>query len=120
MTDCRVLIKAPLDKAAALFREYEEIEFSERGDWSLAEVFSGTILFGWEAATWTELAGEYELIYAYYDEDLNAEFIHVKNCCCLRVYQQYDGEIDTDEGEDPETAISKWTDVAGYIDRYMC
>ena len=38
---------------------------------------------------------------------------------CLRAYTQYDGEVDTDEGEDPEAAVSGWSDVADYMDEHM-
>ena len=38
---------------------------------------------------------------------------------CLRAYTQYDGEVDTDEGEDPEAAVSRWSDVADYMDEHM-
>ena len=48
-----------------------------------------------------------------------AEFIHIKNGVCLRAYQEYDGELDIDEGEDPETSVSEWSDVADYIDDHM-
>lgn len=85
----------------------------------MAENYSGTQLFGWEIASWVELAGNDELIYAYYDEDMNAEFIHIKDGVCLRVYQEYDGELDLDEGEDLGVSISGWSDVADYMAEYM-
>lgn len=121
MTDCRVMIKASFEEVKARFREYEneDIEFSTREDWTLAQDFSGTQLFGWEVSSWVELAGNDELIYAYYDENMNAEFVHIKNGICLRIYQEYDGEVDTDEGDDPEISISEWSDVADYIDDHM-
>ena len=121
MTDCRVMIKASFEEVKARFREYEndDIEFSTREDWTLEQDFSGTQLFGWEVSSWVELAGNDELIYAYYDENMNAEFVHIKNGICLRVYQEYDGEVDTDEGDDPEISISEWSDVADYIDDHM-
>mgnify|MGYP001036897837 CR=1 FL=1 len=121
MTDCRVMIKASFEEVKARFREYEndDIEFSTREDWTLAQDFSGTQLFGWEVSSWVELAGNDELIYAYYDENMNAEFVHIKNGICLRVYQECDGEVDTDEGDDPEISISEWSDVADYIDDHM-
>lgn len=72
-----------------------------------------------DVSSWLDLAGQEELIYAYYDEDLNAEFVHIKDGVCVRAYLEYEGEVDTDEGEDPETAISKWSDVAGYMDEHM-
>ena len=119
MTACKVMVKAPVAKVKSQFQEYEDMEFSKRGNWTLVEDFSGTQLFGWEVSDWIELAGDNELIYAYYDEDMSAEFIHIKNGVCLRAYQEYDGELDIDEGEDPETSVSEWSDVADYIDDHM-
>ena len=119
MFACKVMIKAPLEAVKARVEGYEDMEFSQKGDWVLAEDFSGTQLFGWEVSAWLELAGEDELIYAYYDEDMNAEFIHVKDGICLRAYTQYDGEVDTDKGDDPDTSIKDWSDVADYIDEHM-
>lgn len=115
--DCKILIKAPLEAAKALFQDYEDLEFSSKGAWTLAEDFSGTQLFGWEVSTWVKQAGGNELIYAYYDEDMNAEFIHVKDGACLRAYQEYGGEVDTDQGD--EASISDWSDVADYMDDHM-
>lgn len=86
-----------LKKVKDRFSEYEDMEFEKRGEWVLAEDFSGTQLFGWEISDWVELAGGDELIYAYYDEDMNAEFVHIRGGVCLRAYTQYDGEVDTDE-----------------------
>ena len=37
----------------------------------------------------------------------------------FRSYQEYDGEVDTDEGEDPDIPISGWSDVADYMDEHM-
>ena len=119
MTECKVMIKASIKKVKARFREYEDMEFEKRGDWILAEDFSGTQLFGWKISDWVELAGDDELIYAYYDEDMKAEFIHVRDGICLRAYTQYDGEVDTDEGEDTETSVREWFDVGNYMDKYM-
>ena len=119
MSDCKVMIKAPKKEVKARFSDYEDMEFERRGDWTLAEDYSGTQLFGWKVTSWVELAGQDELLYAYYDEDMNAEFIHVKDGICLRAYKQYDGEVDTDEGDDPDTSIKGWSDVADYIDEHM-
>ena len=101
MSDCKVMIKAPMKEAKARFSDYEDMEFERRGDWTLVEDYSGTQLFGWK------------------DEDMNAEFVHVKDGVCLRAYMQYDGEVNTDEGDDPDTSIKDWSDVADYIDEYM-
>ena len=119
MFACKVMIKAPLDKVRARFEGCADLEFSRREGWTLVEDLSGTQLFGWGVSGWVELAGQDELIYAYYDEDMNAEFIHVKDGICLRAYTQYDGEVDTDKGDDPDTSIKDWSDVADYIDEHM-
>ena len=113
MFACKVMIKGPLESVKARFEGYGDMEFSQKGDWVLAEDFSGTQLFGWEVSTWLELAGKDELIYAYYDENMNAEFVFIQNGLCMRAYQEYDGEVDTDQGEDLDVSISGWSDVAG-------
>ena len=119
MFACKVMIKGPLESVKARFEGYGDMEFSHKGDWVLAEDFSGTQLFGWEVSTWLELAGKDELIYAYYDENMNAEFVFIQNGLCMRAYQEYDGEVDTDQGEDLDVSISGWSDVAEYMDEHM-
>ena len=119
MFACKVMIKGPLESVKARFEGYGDMEFSQKGDWVLAEDFSGTQLFGWEVSTWLELAGKDELIYAYYDENMNAEFVFIQNGLCIRAYQEYDGEVDTDQGEDLDVSISGWSDVAEYMDEHM-
>ena len=37
----------------------------------------------------------------------------------MRAYQEYDGEVDADEGEGPDIPISGWSDVADYMDEHM-
>ena len=119
MFACKVMIKGPLESVKARFEGYGDMEFSQKGDWVLAEDFSGTQLFGWEVSTWLELVGKDELIYAYYDENMNAEFVFIQNGLCMRAYQEYDGEVDTDQGEDLDVSISGWSDVAEYMDEHM-
>ena len=119
MFACKVMIKAPLDKVRARFEGCADLEFSRREGWTLVEDLSGIRLFGWEVSAWLELAGEDELIYAYYDEDLNAEFVFIQNGLCMRAYQEYGGEVDTNEGEDPDIPVSTWSDVADFIDEHM-
>ena len=119
MFACKVMIKVTLESVKARFEGYGDMEFSQKGDWVLAEDFSGTQLFGWEVSTWLELAGKDELIYAYYDENMNAEFVFIQNGLCMRAYQEYDGEVDTDQGEDLDVSISGWSDVAEYMDEHM-
>ena len=50
MTACKVMVNAPIAKVKSQFQEYENMEFSERRNWTLAEDFSGTQLFGWEVS----------------------------------------------------------------------
>ena len=50
---------------------------------------------------------------------MNAEFIFIQNGLCMRAYQEYDGEVDADEGEGPDIPISGWSDVADYMDEHM-
>ena len=119
MFACKVMIKGHLESVKARFEGYGDMEFSQKGDWVLAEDFSGTQLFGWEVSTWLELVGKDELIYAYYDENMNAEFVFIQNGLCMRAYQEYDGEVDTDQGEDLDVSISGWSDVAEYMDEHM-
>lgn len=74
--------------------------------------------FGWETSSWIELADGKELIYGYYSDDNgNAEFVHIKNGKCIRDYREYDFEVDTDEGNNPE--FDDWTDVASYVDENL-
>ena len=119
MYACKVMLKTSMEEAAARFAGYEDMEFFQRGEWVLGEDSSGTQLFGWEVSTWLELAREDELIFAYYDEDMNAEFIFIQDGLCMRAYQEYGGEVDTDQGEDPDIPIGGWTDIAEYIDQHM-
>ena len=116
MFDCKLRIKAPLGEVQARLADIESLEYTRQGDWTLVEDSSGTQLFGWEVDAWLELAGNWELVYAYYDEDQNAEFVHIRDGVCLRAYQEYSGEVDTDEGSDSEYTISDWSDVADYLD----
>lgn len=119
MMDCRIMIKAPVEEVKILFEGYEDIEFSAKVDWTCVQDFSYTQFFGWEIFSWIETAGDRELIYAYYDENLNAEFVHIKDGVCLRAYREYGGEVDTDQGDDPDTCVFTRDDVADYMDDNM-
>lgn len=106
MRSCKAMIKPLLKKQKPCSKN--------PGTWSLKwEIGLWRRIF----ALWPELAGNGERLYACYDEDLNAEFIHIKGGVCLWVYQAYDGEVDTDEGENQEISVLEWADVAAYIDR---
>ncbi len=113
----KIMIKAPANEVENMLSEYEDIEIfeSKRKNWTLAEDYTYLQFVGWEISNWIELANGHELIYAYYDENINAEFFHIKDGVCVRAYQEYDGEIDIDEGNDPEISISDSSDVDIYI-----
>ncbi len=117
MMASKIMIKAPANEVENMLSEYEDIEIfeSKRKNWTLAEDYTYLQFVGWEISNWIELADGHELIYAYYDENINAEFFHIKDGVCVRAYQEYDGEIDIDEGNDPEISISDSSDVDIYI-----
>lgn len=117
MMASKIMIKAPANEVENMLSEYEDIEIfeSKRKNWTLAEDYTYLQFVGWEVSSWIELANGHELIYAYYDENMNAEFIHIKGGVCVRAYQEYDGEKDIDEGDDPEISISDSSDVDIYI-----
>lgn len=67
---------------------------------------------------WINIAQGRELIYGYFsDDDLSAEFIHIKNGECIREFREYfDCEEDNvDLGTSPR--FDSWVDVASYVDR---
>ena len=116
MTVCRILVKASVQEAEDMFSEYEvDISDSEREGWALIEDYTYSQFASWEVSDWIELAGDCELVYAYYEDNQNAEFVHIKDGLCVRVYQECNGEIDTDDGEDPEVSISDAADIDIYI-----
>ena len=118
MYACKVKINTTRDSAWERFGS-DNVQVEEREGCVLLEDASGTELFGWETSEWLVLSRGEELVYAYYDENLNAEFLHIRGGVCLREYREYDGQVDTDQGEDPDTTESSWSDVADYIDEHM-
>ncbi len=82
------------------------------------EDLSEAEFFGWDIDTWIKLSQGNELLYGYYNEDnLEAEFVHIKKGKCIRDYRVYDGEVETDEGDTPE--FEDWVDVATFVDEEM-
>ena len=47
MSDCKVMLKAPMKVVKARFSNYEDMEFERRRDWTLVEYYSVNQLFGW-------------------------------------------------------------------------
>ena len=71
----------------------------------------------WETESWLELAEDREIIYGYFsDDELSAEFIHIKEGKCIREFREYfdDKESNVDIGTLPE--FNSWVDVASYVE----
>ena len=71
-----------------------------------------------ETEEWLNIAQGRELIYGYFsDDDLSAEFIHIKNGECIREFREYSDyeEDNVDLGTSPK--FDSWVDVASYVDR---
>lgn len=91
------------------------IYMTELEDGVSFEDLSEEDFFAWEISSWLKTADGRELVYGYYNDDNgNAEFIHIKDGKCIRDFREYDFEIETNEGNEPEFA--DWTDVAEYVD----
>ena len=121
-------------------KEWFEKEFQEDGEWETDSFLGGYRLgniylkegedytsfedteelafLGWDTESWIKLAAGKELMYGYYsDEQLEAEFVHVRDGKCIRDYRVYDGEVETNVGDTPE--FGSWVDVATYVDKYL-
>lgn len=95
------------------------VYLQERVDEVAFEDMSEEEFFGWDTESWVTVAGEKELVYGYYNDSMmTAEFIYIKDGKCIREYRVYDGELDTDEGEDI-IGFESWVDVASYVDGHM-
>lgn len=84
------------------------------------EDFANDCFTYWETEEWICLAGDNEIIYGYYSEDdLSAEFVHIKNSKCVREYRVYsdDESSNVDKGNMPE--FKSWIDVAKFVDKEM-
>lgn len=121
-------------------KEWFEKEFQEEGEWEtdsiLGEYRLGNIylkegedytsiedmeeliFLGWDTESWIKVASGKELIYGYYSEEqLEAEFVHIRDGKCIRDYRVYDGEVETKEGNTPK--FDSWVDVATYVDKNL-
>lgn len=138
MRECNFKIRTTLDdaevrysKLMSLEEEYEwddiqeslhigDVYVSEKEGYVLFEDMSGEAYFGWETSEWLEFAGKDELIYAYYDENGNAEVVCIKDGTCIRDFRMYDFEIETNEGKaNFEYFIANWNDVASFLEENM-
>lgn len=90
------------------------VYMNQRDNTVTFEDMSENEFFGWETSSWIALADGKELIYGYYGDSGNAEFVHMKDGVCIRNYRMYGFKLDADEGNSPE--FEDWADVAGFID----
>ena len=93
---------------------------SEDGNFYRFEDMQESYFIYLKTKAWLDIAGEHEIIYGFYsDDDLSAEFIHIKNSKCIREYREYcdNEDCNVDEGALPE--FDSWVDVAEYVDEKM-
>lgn len=138
MRECNFKVRTTLDDAKIRYlnlmsskEEYEwddiqeslhigEVYVSEKDGYILFEDMNGEAFFGWKTSSWLAFAGKDELVYAYYDEDGNAEIVCVKDGLCIRDFRIYDFEIDTDESQiNFEYSITDCSDVASFFDENL-
>ena len=112
-----IWVKCSLDEAKSLFAEYDDLEFTAQNGWVMIDDLNHQQLFGLAEGAWIDIAGGYELVRAYYDEQLNTEYVHVKDGAVVLCYFEYEGEVDKDTGNDG-VSIESWSDVADYIDEH--
>lgn len=92
----------------------ESVYFKQSDDMIIFEDMSENKFFGLKTSIWITLAENKELIYGSYNEDGNAEFVHIKDGICVRDYRVYDFEIDTDKGDAP--SFEDYNDVGSFIE----
>lgn len=81
------------------------------------EDFSDYNFVYWDIESWLQLAEDREIIYGYFsDDDLSAEFIHIKGGKCIREFREYfdDADSNIDMGTLPQ--FDSWVDVASYVE----
>ena len=95
-----------------------EFYYCDTENYHRFEDFSGSYFEFQKTEEWINIAQGRELIYGYFsDDDLSAEFIHIKNGECIREFREYfDYEEDNvDWGTLPK--FDSWVDVASYVER---
>ncbi|WP_072985901.1 hypothetical protein [Clostridium cavendishii] len=138
MKECNFKIRTTIDDAKERYlklmspkEEYEwddiqksfhigEVYISQKDGYILFEDMNGEAFFGWETSLWIDFAGKDEVVYAYYDEDGNAEVVYIKDEICIRDFRIYEFEIDTDECKiNFQYHISNYNDVASFLDENL-
>lgn len=71
----------------------------------------------WDTESWLAFARDREIIYGHFsDDELSAEFLHIKDGKCIREFREYfdDEDCNVDIGTLPKFA--SWIDVANYVE----
>ncbi len=81
------------------------------------EDFSDYQFTYWDTKSWLELAQDRELIYGHFsDDELSAEFIHIKNGQCIREFREYFDDEDSNVNTGTLPEFNSWVDVASYVE----
>ena len=71
----------------------------------------------WDTEAWLDFAQDREVIYGHFsDDELSAEFLHIKDGKCIREFREYfdDEDSNVDIGTLPK--FNSWVDVASYVE----
>ena len=103
----------------------KSVQISETEDgWTYFVDFEGGAFFGLSNQEWMKLANGRSVIYAYYDEDLNAELIVIENGTLIREYLLYEDEPDANVNfgafkYEENSPIEDWNDVVTFLDKEL-
>jgi len=86
--------------------------------WTLKEEHS----LVYRIKAWTKLANGRSVNYAYYDEDLNAELIVIKNGALIREFSLHEDEPDANVNfgaveYEEHSPIEDWNDVVTFLEK---
>ena len=110
--------KAPHLDGYTIKERDSEFYYCDTENYHRFEDFSNFYFEFQETEEWLNIAQGRELIYGYFtDDDLSAEFIHIKNGECIREFREYSEyeEDNVDLGTLPK--FDSWVDVASYVER---
>ncbi|ATP40053.1 hypothetical protein CSE16_08320 [Solibacillus sp. R5-41] len=110
--------------------EYEKyidksIQIAEMEDgWTYFVDVKGEAFFGLSNESWMKFVRDSSVIYAYYDDDFNAELIVIKNGTLIREFSLYEDEpvANVDFGAfeyEVSSPIEDWNDVANFLEKEL-
>ncbi|AWB44666.1 hypothetical protein DCC85_10815 [Paenibacillus sp. CAA11] len=116
-------VQFEIDEAGICMADSIQISEAEEG-WTYFIDFEGEAFFGLSREAWIKLAMDSSVIYAYYDENFNAELVVIENGKLIREFARYEDEPDAnaDFGVlacEESSAIDGWEDVADYIEQEL-